>query len=88
MTDLIIIQLMTSFNAMPLGQTTTTAAGGRMLSDKHRVTAKRRLFTIIWDHCRRKTLEDKILSVQHYQSYTLVLEIGKIVTSQLKTPPE
>jgi hypothetical protein len=48
---------------MPLRQTATTAGGGGMLGDKHRMPAHRRLFTVIRNMRRRQTAGNKIRRV-------------------------
>lgn len=71
-------------NAVPFFKTSPAAAGCGVLGNENGMTAKRRLFAVIGDDRRGKTLGDEILGVGKHQRQAFAAQIGEVFTAQTK----
>ena len=68
-------QLASGRDAMPFGKTPATARCCRVLGDKHRVSAERRLLTIVRGFGRRQTTRDEIARVIEHGRHSFRLQV-------------
>ena len=68
-------QLAAGWDAVPLGQTAATTGRSSVLCDKYRVSAKRRLLSIVDRLCRSQATGNKIPGVVENDRHSLRLQV-------------
>ena len=81
---LILRQLPSHRDVIPLMQASTAAAGAGVLGDKHRMPAHRRLLAVIGDACRCKPRSDEVGSVALNGLHTLVRYVLPVLLTQME----
>ena len=85
---LIDCQSATPFDAVPLGEASTTARGRGVLGREHRVTAPRCLPAIVRRIGRRESVRHEILGMQQHRRQAATMKVVPVLGRECLAPPE